>query len=340
MPALRRELSQFEIREYLLITKFSWLMLASFATISLVACFTSNFIFAPTLIPSNLIVAFLALAVFVIYLKFRNDFFIIAISNAVATAALFCTVLPLFTYVATHYSRSFGLWDARLASIDASLYLDWPSFLNWTDTHPVIARVLSYAYGSYVPEAAVMIIFLSIIGEYCRLQMALFAFQISVAICTVVSIFMPALGQHAYRNIDTAFTYRWLTPIPSDVVKQLRTDMPVIPLDNLQGIITFPSCHAVLGVLLLWAFWKNPVVRWIALVVNGALVLATPIFGGHYFVDIAAGAFVAAGSILIARVMVKLAQPYVQDSRTRTYAATNINQVYGCVGAGKTPLEV
>jgi membrane-associated phospholipid phosphatase len=136
------------------------------------------------------------------------------------------------------------------------------------------------------------------------LQVLVLAFQISVLLCSTVAAFMPAVGEYAYRNINPAIEFPWLpsgaTSYVADVL-QLRTDAPVIPFDNFQGVITFPSFHASLGVLLLWAFWRTPVVRWIALIMNGALIAATPIFGGHYFVDVAAGMLLAFGSILIAQ---------------------------------------
>ena len=141
----------------------------------------------------------------------------------------------------------------------------------------------------------------------------------SVLLCSTVAAFIPAVGEYAYRNINPAIEFPWLpssaTSYVADVL-QLRTDAPVIPFDHFQGVITFPSFHASLGVLFLWAFWRTPVVRWIALILNGALIAATPIFGGHYFVDVAAGMLLAFGSILIAQGAVgRLRQAFGGSSR-------------------------
>jgi membrane-associated phospholipid phosphatase len=56
-----------------------------------------------------------------------------------------------------------------------------------------------------------------------------------------------------------------------------------------EGIITFPSFHAALGALFIVALWPVPVLRWISAVVNGLMIIATPIDGGHYFIDVLAG---------------------------------------------------
>jgi membrane-associated phospholipid phosphatase len=95
---------------------------------------------------------------------------------------------------------------------------------------------------------------------------------------------------------------------PGAYLMQLR-DLPlirdgslrIIDFGALTGVVTFPSFHAAAAVLYLWAFWP---VRWIgpiALLVNIAMLLATPICGGHYFVDVFAGIAVAAAAIVAAR---------------------------------------
>jgi membrane-associated phospholipid phosphatase len=74
--------------------------------------------------------------------------------------------------------------------------------------------------------------------------------------------------------------------------------------------VSFPSFHAAAAILFLWAFWP---VRWIwpiAMVANCAMLLATPIGGGHYFVDIFAGIAIAAISIMtVTRITRRLLRP-------------------------------
>ena len=74
-----------------------------------------------------------------------------------------------------------------------------------------------------------------------------------------------------------------------------------LSLTALTGLVTFPSFHTAAAVLYLWAFWP---VRWIgpaAVAINVVMVLATPICGGHYLVDVFAGIGIAVASILAAK---------------------------------------
>ena len=47
---------------------------------------------------------------------------------------------------------------------------------------------------------------------------------------------------------------------------------------------------------MIWAAWTTRL-RWPAIVLNGAMLISTPIFGSHYLVDIIAGAGIAVVTI-------------------------------------------
>jgi membrane-associated phospholipid phosphatase len=95
---------------------------------------------------------------------------------------------------------------------------------------------------------------------------------------------------------------------PSGYLDQLR-DFPRVRdgslrdlhIVDLVGIITFPSFHAAACVLYLWALWAIWWMRPIMVVTNGLMLLATPVGGGHYFVDVFAGMAVAVLAIAAAK---------------------------------------
>ena len=79
--------------------------------------------------------------------------------------------------------------------------------------------------------------------------------------------------------------------------------MRILVPSELGGIITFPSFHAAAAILALWAFWGIWWLRPFALITNVSMLLATPVIGGHYFVDILAGILVAVGAIFAAKTL-------------------------------------
>jgi membrane-associated phospholipid phosphatase len=70
-----------------------------------------------------------------------------------------------------------------------------------------------------------------------------------------------------------------------------------------EGIITFPSLHAALAIIMIVAFWPVPVARWIGAVINSLMLAATPINGSHYFIDIVAGVAIAILCLIAARAL-------------------------------------
>jgi membrane-associated phospholipid phosphatase len=72
-----------------------------------------------------------------------------------------------------------------------------------------------------------------------------------------------------------------------------------------EGIITFPSFHAALGIIFIAGLWPIPVLRWIGLIVNVLMIAATPVEGGHYFIDVLAGVVIALLCQLAARRIVQ-----------------------------------
>jgi membrane-associated phospholipid phosphatase len=69
--------------------------------------------------------------------------------------------------------------------------------------------------------------------------------------------------------------------------------MSVIDLGALRGLVCAPSFHTAAGVLYIIAAWPIRPLRWFLVPVNIAMLLATPIEGTHYLVDMIAGMLVA-----------------------------------------------
>jgi hypothetical protein len=297
-------------REFFVLVCISWLITGVTAGISTVYIMMTGFKIVFVLLPYNIIPAFLSLAVFLVYAFFRNDFFILSVSNGIGAISVFMVAGAIYSYAAMHLSSAFSLWDSTLAQADRFFGLDWLVFLRWMDEHFEISRVLNLAYTSIFHQAVAVIIVLSVLGKYRRLQIFILAGQIAGLSCSTIAAFVPAVGAYTYFNINIEL-FPWLsssaTSYVADVL-QLRSGSPTIPLEELKGVITFPSFHAVLCVLYIWAFWQPRIIRFIAIGINLTMIVATPMGGGHYFVDIAAGVLLALGSIVIANRVICVVQ--------------------------------
>ena len=122
----------------------------------------------------------------------------------------------------------------------------------------------------------------------------------------LLSPLFPAVSSYVHlgltpadlRNVDVYPGYSQL----ADFNALRNGTMTALRLDQMQGIIAFPSYHAGLSTVMLWGFWIGRVawLRWPGMLLAMLTIVATPVDGGHYFVDVFAGLAIAVASIAFA----------------------------------------
>jgi hypothetical protein len=299
----RPDLTTSDRREFFFLNWLSWAVTLATIAALVVAYKSSPVTVSLDQVPESLAIAGLSLAVFAFYRIYRDSFFVLSATSALSTIASFTFIGPVVCYAAIHLGSSAPLWSAQLAWVDEHILgLDWPFLLKWVADHGIIANLLCVAYASSLFQAICAVFILSATGQVRRLQTVVLTFQLTLISCALVAICLPAMDQFTFRQIEVADGSHWIPQTAVAYVDdfvRLRTERPVVSLDNTQGVITFPSFHAVLALLLSWAFWKTPKVRWVALCLNATMLLATPICGGHYFIDIVAGLLLAIVLLMI-----------------------------------------
>lgn len=197
------------------------------------------------------------------------------------------------------------LWDTTFHAWDQALGLDWRAYLAFVDGHPKLGVAMMLGYRSLMVQMMLVIILLGFCGRLTRLRQFVIALCLSGTVTILISGLTPAMTNFVHLKLNAA-DFPHVQPSAALVhVAQLTGlrsgSLRVLSLDTLEGIVAFPSFHATLGALFLWAFWSLRAARIPALVVNGLLLAATPIDGGHYFVDVLAGLAVAVLAIQAAR---------------------------------------
>jgi len=231
----------------------------------------------------------------------RRDPRVIFVLGATAQLMLVSFLVTPLTYVAA--SLDFPMQDANLAALDRALGIDWVACFNFFYHRPALLPPLSLGYAMIGWPVFGIPIVLGWSGRYGRLQQFTLAFALALIATTIISGLVPALG--AYDELGLKLDPQVFT---SGAYVASTHDMPLIrdgslrELDifHLVGIVTFPSFHACAAVLYLWAFWPVRWARPIALASNGLMLVATPIGGAHYFVDVFAGMGVAVLAIAAA----------------------------------------
>jgi PAP2 superfamily len=217
-----------------------------------------------------------------------------AILSSTAHIIGFAAVGAPLSYVAA--TAGFPLQDAALEAIDRNLGVDWAQLMTFVSLRPGLQLVLSLAYSSFALQTMTTVLVLGIAGQLTRLSTFIAAFVATTLVIIAISAVYPAAGPWLFLEIQPA-TANGFLPLSSSswpVFLGLRDGTLHTGYGiGSEGIITFPSLHAALGVLFPAALWHVKSVRWFALGLNILLVIATPVYGSHYVIDVVAGILTA-----------------------------------------------
>lgn len=241
-------------------------------------------------------------------------------------ALLFSAIGSILSYTLARGGGPF--WDSTLYSWDQALGIDWLGYVRYIDGHGWLVGPLRLAYGSLIPQIVLVIVALGFCGKLNQLRTFVLAAITSGIVAILASPLVPAVSNYVhlrltradFQNVDPWAGYVHL----QDLVALRSGQMGALNLPEMQGIITFPSYHASLATLTFWAFWSSGVswLRWIGGTIALMTIAATPVDGGHYFVDVFAGIAIAVAALLAAQrlVRVRVALPRSMPSRAANLA--------------------
>ena len=219
--------------------------------------------------------------------------------SGLAQVIAFSACAGLLSYAAA--ATGGPLWDQTFHDLDRSLGLDWTAYLHVLNERPDLGFVLSLAYRSLMLQVILLVVLLGFTGRLRALRDFVLAYMIAGLTAVLLSGLMPAMAMFVhlglrpedFPRLDPAAAYVHLAPLTGLRDGTLR----VVSLSHVEGIITFPSFHAALGTLFARYLWMSRVTRWPGLALNAMLIAATPIDGGHYFVDVGAGILIAVAAM-------------------------------------------
>ena len=196
------------------------------------------------------------------------------------------------SYPAAAATRGFS--DPMLARMDRLLHFDWIAWYLATSGYPTLRLASTAAYSAIYFTPIVLMAYYACAQRAVEAREFLLTFWLATVVTLLLFPLFPAEGPLAFL---------WHGPIPymptsalyqEQLIPALRShQMSVIDLGALRGLVCAPSFHTAAGVLYMIAAWPIRRLRWLLVPVNIAMLLATPIEGTHYLVDMIAGMLVA-----------------------------------------------
>lgn len=218
------------------------------------------------------------------------------------TVGLFLA-LPITIATYASIGVNMPLADNELAAWDQALGFDWRAFIFAVDSSPAASDFLQQAYGSFSKQSLFLLLFLGFQKNAAKAYAFGFAFLLLCLISSAISIRFPALGtyvtygmtQDDLSNINSTYGFVFLEQF--NAVRNQATF--VLDFEKLAGILTFPSVHAGLAVLCVWAAWGSRLLRYPFLLLNIAMAGSAVSHANHYLVDVIAGFGAAALAIVV-----------------------------------------
>jgi membrane-associated phospholipid phosphatase len=233
-------------------------------------------------------------------------------ANNLVQGLLFAQVTWLALRVLGHVTMAarFPYTDDTLSRWDSYLGLDWLGYFDLLrHSSPLLLHYLSLNYAAFGPALVMSFAMLALSRDQRRARYLLETSLITAFLSIMIGMFFPARGAMAFHVLDQSAIIPEFAKLPGlyfvEAMENVRSDAPMLlDLDELPGLVSFPSFHTAGALIIIACFWRT-VLFVPALLFSAGMIAAIPVYGGHYFIDMLAGAAMA-----VAVLVLFASQPY------------------------------
>ena len=149
---------------------------------------------------------------------------------------------------------------------------------------PPWRALLGLAYGSLVYQGLYFCLLLGLMNGRQQLRDMFWLFLLTGMMACAGAALFPALGPSKFYNIETSNGF---VPVMQHILSGRDLHFA---LSGMTGVVSFPSFHTAMALAYCWAFRKTGIISAAIMTLNIIMLCAVPFFGGHYLVDMVAGA--------------------------------------------------
>jgi membrane-associated phospholipid phosphatase len=246
-----------------------------------------------------------------IYGRWRPARRIAAAAAMTADLIAFGLVFGAASYLAAAAGRP--MMAAQFAAADHRLGFDWQVYVPFVRAIPALRGLLHFGYTMMVEQLGLVVIAFTLLGRFQWLRISVDAFGLMALTAIVLSGFFPAVDADVYFGamVPQMTPQGWIADLQrvQDFLNLRDGFLVQIPVIDTTGIVTFPSFHTMCGFLFAVAFAQIRLLRWPAVAINALLIAATPVEGGHYFIDMLVGIALAAAILAAIFAYVRVRDP-------------------------------
>jgi hypothetical protein len=271
-----------------------WTALAALAALDITGCYALHVSFTDWF--ATLAALSVLAAVSLFYHHSGRSERIAAMTHWVMVWIVFSLLGIILSYLAA--ARGAPWRDAEFAALDAALGFDWHRWAVFVAQYPVFERLLALAYTSLMPQILVSVAYFAFRGRDETNQRLLLHAFIALLLTAGIFSFMPAVGPMVYfLHLPEAYDFYF-----RDLQGLHDRTLLSFAIPELKGIVCVPSFHTVLAILVTEAHRRSPLFVPVA-ILNTLMLISIPNEGGHYLIDVVAGAGVAGLTLALADIL-------------------------------------
>ena len=216
---------------------------------------------------------------------------------------LFLSLSGSFGLVILSYlslASSGALIDSALLAFDRAIGFDWIGLYRGLEQYPALMGGMKLLYQSLLVQGFYVTLLLGLRGETYEMRELWRLSTIACILCCLGGMLFPALGPFKIFGLEEHGIF-----LP-DMERLIAGRDLSFDAGALTGVIEFPSFHTVLALACPYALRRTGAIFWIFVVLDAAMLLTIPFFGGHYLADMIAGAGVFAAALGIVKLLEKV----------------------------------
>src|SRR5438477_1410910 len=192
--------------------------------------------------------------------------------------------------------------DVWLDGADRWLGIDVARLTAWTAQFPWLVWALNVTYNSLAPQLLVPLVVLPRAGDRKALWEYLWHLHVSLIGALMCLALWPTVYVFTYRHFDPLVAPAMVEHCMRQLWALHAGRFHVLTLQDMQGLISFPSFHTAAACAVTWALRRQG--RWLWMpfaLMNVGLVRATILLGLHYATDLLGTAALLCASLAMYR---------------------------------------
>lgn len=197
----------------------------------------------------------------------------------------------------------FPLRDELFAHTDRAIGLQVTDVRAWMQASPALTLVFNVSYDLLLPLMTLAIVAPPMVGRTDAGKEFIIGCVVAALISMPIFAVLPGIGAWTQYGYSANAAQR------SCEMTLLRLKEPgpfELDLSFADGLICFPSFHAILAILAGLALWPVPYLRWLGVVLGAIITLSTLTTGWHYVIDVLGGLAVVVLCVLAAKGFTRL----------------------------------